>query len=80
MTINFKEGLQMTVSKAIKTISEALKTDDAYYISWKANIAMAFKDQYSRNKKKYKSKKDVHIMANLAADHFIDLLIMDSDK
>ena len=56
-------------------VFEELKNDKELYQSWKANIAMAFKDEYSRCKKKYKNKEDLHKIANKAAKNFLNLLI-----
>ena len=62
-------------------IIEILKEDEDTRLSWESNIAMAFKDEYSRYKKRkrkiYINKKDIHIIANTAASNFIDLLIKD---
>ena len=69
----FKKGKAITLHLDKK----ALKEDDALYIAYQANIAQAFKDEYSRNKNKYKNKVDIHNIANRAAKNFIDLLISD---
>jgi hypothetical protein len=63
------------VSNAVKILSTALKNDEDYYYSYQANIAMAFKDEYDRNNKKYKNRKDIHDIANQAAINFLNLLI-----
>ena len=66
------------IKKEITILRKALANDNGYYISWMANIAMAFKDEYSRNKKKYKNKEDIHYIANQAAQNFLDLLIKEN--
>jgi len=63
------------VSNAVKILLTALKNDEDYYYSYQANIAMAFKDEYDRNNKKYKNRKDIHDIANQAAINFLNLLI-----
>lgn len=60
-------------AKAIKIVTERIKSDKELRISYIANIAMAFKDEFHRNKKKYKNSTDIHIIANNAAENFIDL-------
>ena len=63
----------------IKELVKNLKEDKDYYQSWKANIAMAFYDNYMWYKKKTNkktiSKKDIPIIANNSAKSFLDLLI-----
>jgi len=64
----------------IKSLQKSLKKDKSvgsYYHSWQCNIAMAFKDEYDRNEKKYKNGHDIHTIANQAAKNFLDLLIKD---
>lgn len=58
-----------------KKLVKSLKKDEGYYIGWKANIAMSFIDEYSRNNKKYKNKEDIAHIANNAAKNFLNLLI-----
>lgn len=68
----------MEVPAAVKCVTEAMKADTDYRYSWQANIAMAFKDEVYRyqlrTKKKYLSAKDYHVIANEAADNFLNLL------
>jgi hypothetical protein len=59
----------------IKKLVENLKKDKGYFFGWQSNIAMAFKDEYARCHKKYKSKDDIHKIANKAAIEFLTLLI-----
>lgn len=74
---------QGEVSEAIKIICLALKEDPQYYITWQANIAMSFKDEYSRIKNEARVKGgpkavnrlNVHNIANNAAKQFLDLLL-----
>jgi len=65
----------MNIETAVKTITEAIKKDESFKESYKANIAMAFKDEYAR-KRKEKSNinySDIHEIANNAADNFLEL-------
>jgi hypothetical protein len=62
-------------SDAIKIVRKHLKEDENLYHTYKSNIAMSFKDQYDRNTKKYKNMQDIHMIANVAASKFLDLLI-----
>lgn len=62
------------ISDAIKMICEEIKNDKDYRISWEANIAMAFKDQFYFSGHEHDAKV-VHEIANKAAAAFIDQLI-----
>lgn len=68
----------MNISKELLVIQKALKEDADYRNAWKANIAMAYIDNEAQYKKKTGKKvlnrEDRHIVANNAAEHFIDLL------
>lgn len=65
------------IINAIRELTSALKEDEGYWMSWQANIAMAFVDEYRRNPKKYKNYKDIHGIANQAAINFLKLLMRD---
>lgn len=71
---------------AIKTLVKNLKEDPAYRVSWKANIAMAFKDESSRRKgvlaltPTFTFDDAVNEIANRAADNFLDLLCMEQSE
>lgn len=68
----------MELKEAISKITTELKSDISYRESWKANIAMAYKDceRWYKEKtgKKRLNKEDAHIIANDAAEHFLKLL------
>jgi hypothetical protein len=68
----------------VKQLSKKLRKDEGYRESWKANIAMAFKDswnQYSKKKRKtVMNKLDRHIIANEAAEYFLTLLCLPTEK
>lgn len=59
-------------------IFDKIKEDKELYYAYQANIAMAFKDEYHRFKKK-KGKSlnnaDIHEIANNSAKYFLDLLL-----
>ena len=65
------------LTEAMKVVCEVLKDDSSYYIAWQANIAMAFKDEFTSINPDYKSTSDyeLHIIANEAAKNFLNLLI-----
>lgn len=69
----------LPVSKAIITIKQALESDQGYYESWKASIAMSFKDEYDKQYKEgkvnYISFDLLYKLSNLAADRFLQQLI-----
>lgn len=62
----------------IKELTDNLKKDKEMREAWKANIAMAYKDnwaQYAKRKgKTTMNSEDRHIIANNAAEYFLDLL------
>ncbi len=58
----------------LKELIKRLNKDREYRYGWQANIAMAFKDEYDRNKKKYKNREDIHKIANQAARNFLNTL------
>ena len=68
---------QLELKEAISIITTELKNDTGYRQSWKANIAMAYKDcEYwyqQKTGKKYLNKKDRHVIANDAAEHFLKM-------
>jgi hypothetical protein len=68
---------QTELEKAISIITNEIKNDVGYRESWKANIAMAYKDcehwYKQETSKKQLNKEDKHIIANNAAEHFLNL-------
>lgn len=62
-----------TAMSPIKRLVELLATDAAYVETWKANIAMAFYDEYARSVKAWTlpTRDDVHGIANRAAEYFL---------
>ncbi len=64
--------MKMKITEAMNTLTTALKSDDGYYMSWQANIAMAFVDAVSRVD--ITDKKELHEVANVAAKDFLENL------
>ena len=62
------------LSLAVGLLVRTLKKDTNYYRTWKANIALAFYDEYCRTKG-YKSRAILHKIANQSADNFLQLLM-----
>ena len=69
----------MNIQKAVEKLQSTLKEDKQYREVWKANIAMAFQDEfkdYVENKVgRNKAHDHIHEISNKAADRFIDTLI-----
>jgi len=66
----------ITVKQAVDVLCNELK-DESYYISWKANIAMAFKDEFWNTSavKDLFIEEMIHEIANNASDNFLNLLM-----
>ena len=60
------------VPNAVKVLTAALKADEGFWITYKANIAMAFYDEYRRTGNNL-SHDAVHKVANIAAENFLRL-------
>lgn len=74
----YTEPLKQGIKEELDIVRQALRTDEGYYHSWQANIAMAFKDQFDKDAQKYDiyySPKDIHEIANEAAQNFLNQLI-----
>ena len=65
----------------VQDLREDLKKDPSMRIAWVANLAMAYQDSFDWYVKKNPgvvlTRKDLHNIANTAAEHFIDLLCKD---
>jgi len=61
---------KITVSEAIDVIKLAMLEYPDYRNIWKANIAMAFKDEFNRSY----MHEGLHKISNTAADNFLNLL------
>ena len=66
------------LQNALEVLRNALIKDEGYRMSWQANIAMAYKDNENwyqqKNNKKYLNSKDKHLIANQAANYFLEQL------
>jgi Holliday junction resolvase RusA-like endonuclease len=75
-------GSNSHIPVAIKTLCDALKNDEGYYIGWQSNIAMAFYDEWelwSKEKVGRNSTYDCrHEIANAAAERFLKQLISET--
>lgn len=73
-SINNIKTKKMNIAKATKVLTDAIKKDKELKYGYKANIAMAFKDEYARKsrEKNHLNKEDIHEIANQAADNFLD--------
>jgi len=66
------------LSDAMKIVTQEIKEDAGYRQTWKANIAMAFQDEFERQVETDTNKKGLlHVIANQAADNFLDTLCRD---
>lgn len=63
----------MKTQDAVKHLTSELKEDAGFYESYKANIAMAFVDEFNPDR-------SIHQNANDAADRFLKIFIADSQK
>jgi hypothetical protein len=76
-------AMESELSKAMKIVTAAIKNDPSYRITWQANIAMAFKDEYSTITAEHGIDVDdvetnmIHDIANKAADKFLKILCRD---
>lgn len=57
---------------AFKLFFKTIKEDRELFQGYKANIVMAFQDEYNRSEVK-----DIHEISNNAAEHFLNLLALD---
>lgn len=62
------------VYRAVETLVMALKEDAGLYIAYKANIAMAFYDEFKRNGEYFCKGEVLHKISNQAAVNFLKLL------
>ena len=71
-----------SIGHAMKILINALKTDESYRIGWQANIAMAFKDEFTRTNPDLKSTSEyeLSIIANQASNNFLNLLCTNGSK
>ena len=68
-------NMENKIKEAVEILGTALKEDEDYYNSWKANIAMSFYDEVCINPVRYMDENNWHKIADDAADNFLNLLI-----
>jgi len=64
------------IEQANSVLKKRFKTDKDFRHSYVANIAMSFKDEYSRVKKREGrplNNEEIHEVANTAAENFLNL-------
>jgi len=61
---------QENARAAVAVLISELKKCEGYRYSWRANIAMAFVDEFDRHHRHL----GVHAIANKAADNFLNML------
>lgn len=71
--------METKLSSAVRTVIEALREDPEYRFGWKANIAMAFYDEFLKAQEEEgfhveTPHSNIHRIANRAADNFLNLL------
>lgn len=74
----WKDQSRVELNKlALSILRESLRNDEGYYMSWKANIAMAFYDEYCNyfEENKEEKKTVIHVIANEAANTFLQNLL-----
>jgi hypothetical protein len=72
----------MKIKKAVQKLTKELKKDPDFYFTYQSNIAMSFVDSQrwyfdARPELKHHhklSQTDIHLIANSAAKHFLNLL------
>jgi len=68
------EELENDVPLAMEILKKAMN-DESYYIAWQANIAMAFCDEFTKQRPDSDEECEViHKIANQAAMNFLNLL------
>jgi len=65
----------MSIKRAVRKLTKALRKDEEFYYTYQANIAMAIKDEFNKRKKPYTSQSDMHEIANTGAKNFLNLFI-----
>lgn len=73
--------VKITLEQSVDKLRQELNHDKSLYITWQANIAMAYLDNENWYCNKHNKKpsqltpKDKHTIANNSAKYFLDLLI-----
>lgn len=77
---DYDDEILTTVKDAMDVVTKEIRNDSGYRISWQANIAMAFKDEWQRSANNGGlpcTPEQIHEIANKAADNFLNLLCRD---
>jgi len=73
-----KNNMKTEYENAIEIIIKSLLDDRELWNTYKSNIAMCFKDEYLKKRKKYVNDfqhlYDIQVIANNAAEEFLKLL------
>ncbi len=81
MDYNDSKEKKMKISKAVKTVTKAIKEDPDFRMGYQANIAMAFVDECKGTVGFENIPYDtLHQAANEAADRFLTNWCYDSNK
>lgn len=62
------------IKQAVDTLVAALRQDEDYRRSWRANIAMSFYDEVMRKDPEGRRVANLHETANVAAENFLTML------
>jgi hypothetical protein len=71
---DLEEEMSKELTEAVKVLATYLKIDSGLWLAYQANIAMAFVDEYNKH---VNEQKDIHKIANKAADNFLKQLTYD---
>ena len=66
--------MKTKLEKAVKVLTKAIKSDNELFLSYRANIAMAFVDEYDNTAKDNRIG-DIPEIANAAAINFLNIWI-----
>ncbi len=67
----------ISTKEAVEKLVQELRQDESYWITWQANIAMAFKDEWQKTYDELghpSTRLHIHNIANKAAENFLDNL------
>ena len=72
--------MEQGIKKEVDVLRKALATDEGYFYSWQANIAVQFQDEWQRSANGGGlpcTAEQIHKISNDAAKNFLNLLIKD---
>jgi len=74
----------MVFGDAVRFITTEISKDRDKHLCYVANIACAFQDEYYRYCKEHKkydlAREDIYKIATKAAEHFLDMWLLNADK